>query len=59
MSLADSIRRLFSPSSAEDSAEEAPDSVVTAGAPGLAGIEVTEAADDAVRATDPPSDPAP
>jgi len=59
MSLADSLRRLFSPSSAEDPAEEAPDSVVTAGAPGLAGIEVAEAADDAVGATDPPPDPAP
>jgi hypothetical protein len=58
MSLADSIRRLFSPTAAADPAEEAPDSVVTAGAPGLQGIEVAEAADDAVGATDPPDDPA-
>lgn len=59
MSLADSIRRLFSPSSAQDPAEEAPEAVVTAGATGLADIEVPRAADDATHATDPPADPAP
>jgi hypothetical protein len=63
MSLADTFRRLFSPSTEEpgtvDTAEEASDAVVTGGPPGFAGLEVAEAAEDAAKSSDAPPDPAP
>ncbi len=63
MGLGDRIRRLFSPSAEEPGTpvgdEEASGAVITGGLPGLAGLEVAEAADDAAKATDPPPDPAP
>lgn len=75
MSVTDWFRRLFSPSSspnvqgAEDeailheeyggeAAEPAPGGIA-GGASGLAAFEDAEAAEGAMEATDPPSDPAP
>jgi hypothetical protein len=74
MSLAEWFRRLFSPApnlrGAEDEAilreeygEEAVEQPtpggVVGGPFGLAGLEDAEAAEDAIKATDPPQDPAP
>jgi hypothetical protein len=74
MSPSNWFRRLFSPSAdvqpaGDDAAlheeyggevvEQPGPSVVTGGAPGLAGLEDAKAAEDAIAATDPPPDPAP
>jgi hypothetical protein len=62
MGLGNWVKQLFSPSGEEsgsDAGEEASGAVITGGIPGLAGLEVAEAADAEARATEPPQDPAP
>lgn len=74
MSLADVFRRMFSPSSDGESAEdaavlheeygsdnssEAPGSVAAGGVSGLAGLEDAEAAEGELEQFEPPGDPAP
>jgi hypothetical protein len=60
MSLGDWFRRLFSPSTDDDSgAEAAPGSVVTGGVSGFAGLEDAEAAEEELEQFEPPHDPAP
>jgi hypothetical protein len=60
MSLGDWIRRLFSPSSDNASAEEtAPGSVAADGVSGFAGLEDAEAAEADLEQFEPPPDPAP
>ena len=70
MGVADWVRRLFSPAAGEEGAEaevfqsgslerERLERMRADGASGFAGLEVADAAEDAVEAADPPPDPAP
>jgi hypothetical protein len=70
MGVTDWFRRLFSPSANEDGAEveafqsgsperERLDRMRADGASGFTGLEVADAAEDAVEAADLPPDPAP